>query len=158
MPEQFQCRFCTESYKEVIEFLDHFETHVTQDHPDTKQKQEPISHCDGQENDDLNEQNQSNSNADEIFERKLEHDIVKTIKCDLCEKTFTNSTKLQPHIKSFHGKEKAFKWLRQSRDEKDPDFITIFHWPLYDSVRDDPEFIQIYKDAGVYEHLIKKKF
>ena len=54
-------------------------------------------------------------------------------------------------------KEEAFKWLRQSRDEKDPDFITIFHWPLYDSVRDDPEFIQIYKDAGVYEHLIKKK-
>jgi len=54
-------------------------------------------------------------------------------------------------------KEKAFKLLRQSRDERDPDFITIFHWPLYNSVRDDPEFIQIYKDAGVYEHLLKKE-
>jgi len=54
-------------------------------------------------------------------------------------------------------KEKAFKLLRQSRDERDPDFITIFHWPLYNSVRDYPEFIQIYKDAGVYEHLLKKE-
>ena len=25
MPEQFQCRFCTESYNEVLGFLDHFE-------------------------------------------------------------------------------------------------------------------------------------
>ena len=54
-------------------------------------------------------------------------------------------------------KEKSFKWLRQSRDEKDIDFVNLFYWPLYDSVRDDPEFIQIYKDAGVYEHLLKKE-
>ena len=30
MPEQFQCRFCPESYKEVLGFLDHFETHMNQ--------------------------------------------------------------------------------------------------------------------------------
>ena len=30
MGEQFQCRFCPESYKEVLEFLDHFETHMNQ--------------------------------------------------------------------------------------------------------------------------------
>ena len=28
MPEQFQCRFCPESYQGVLEFLDHFETHM----------------------------------------------------------------------------------------------------------------------------------
>ena len=33
----------------------------------------------------------------------------------------------------------------------------MFYWPLYDSVRDDPEFIQIIKDAGVYGYLIKKE-
>ena len=54
-------------------------------------------------------------------------------------------------------KEKAFKWLRQSRDEKDLDFINLFHWPLYDSVRDDPEFIQIFKEAGIYEFVSKKE-
>ena len=53
-------------------------------------------------------------------------------------------------------KEKAFKWLKKSRDEKDFDFINIFYWPLYNSARDDPEFIKIYKDAGVYEYLLKK--
>ena len=54
-------------------------------------------------------------------------------------------------------KEKAFKWLKQSRDEKDFDFINMFHWPLYDLVRDDPEFIQIFKDAKVYEFVTKKE-
>ena len=27
--------------------------------------------------------------------------------------------------------------------EKDIDFVNLFYWPLYDSVRDDPDFIQI---------------
>jgi len=54
-------------------------------------------------------------------------------------------------------KEKAFKWLKKSRDEKDADFINLFYWPLYDNVREDPEFIQIYKDAGLYEYLTKKE-
>ena len=54
-------------------------------------------------------------------------------------------------------KEKAFKWLKKSCDEKDFDFINMFYWPLYDSVRDDPEFIRIFKDAGVYGYLIKKE-
>jgi len=54
-------------------------------------------------------------------------------------------------------KEKAIKWLKLSRDEKDFDFINLFHWPLYDSIRDDPEFIQIFKDAKVYEFVTKKE-
>ncbi len=53
--------------------------------------------------------------------------------------------------------EKAFKWLKKSRDEKDADFINLFYWPLYDKVRENPEFIQIYKDAGLYEYLIKRE-
>ena len=30
MSEQFQCRFCPHSYTKVLEFLDHFETHMNQ--------------------------------------------------------------------------------------------------------------------------------
>ena len=54
-------------------------------------------------------------------------------------------------------KEKAFKWLKKSREEKDTDFYHMYHWPLFDEVRDDPEFIQIYKDAGLYNYLTQKK-
>ena len=54
-------------------------------------------------------------------------------------------------------KEKAFKWLKKSREEKDTDFYHMYFWPLYDEVRDDPEFIQIYKDAGLYNYLTQKK-
>ena len=50
-------------------------------------------------------------------------------------------------------KEKSFKWLRQSSKESDSDFADLFHWPLFDEVRSDPEFIQIYKDAGIFEHF-----
>ena len=54
-------------------------------------------------------------------------------------------------------KEKAFKWLKISREEKDTDFFHMYHWPLFDEVRDDPGFIQIYKDAGLYNYLTQKK-
>ena len=30
MSENFQCRFCSASYKEVLGFLDHFESHMNQ--------------------------------------------------------------------------------------------------------------------------------
>ena len=39
MSEQFQCRFCPQSYKEVIGFLDHFETHMNQNQKETKQNE-----------------------------------------------------------------------------------------------------------------------
>jgi TolB-like protein/Flp pilus assembly protein TadD len=54
-------------------------------------------------------------------------------------------------------KEKAFKWLKISREEKDTDFFHMYHWPLFDEVRSDSEFIQIYKDAGLYNYLTQKK-
>ena len=43
MPEQFQCRFCPESFKEVIEFLDHFEIHMNKNEPDQKEEQQDSS-------------------------------------------------------------------------------------------------------------------
>ena len=54
-------------------------------------------------------------------------------------------------------KDKAFKWLKKSREEKDTDFYHMYHWPLFDEVRSDSEFIQIYKDAGLYNYLTQKK-
>ena len=49
-------------------------------------------------------------------------------------------------------KKKSLKWLQQSSKESDTDFVDLFHWPLFDEVRADPDFIKIYKDAGIYEH------
>ena len=54
-------------------------------------------------------------------------------------------------------REKAFKWLRVSREEKDTDFFHMYHWPIFDEVRSDPEFIKIYKDAGLYKFLTNKE-
>ncbi|MDP7050744.1 MAG: TIR domain-containing protein [Verrucomicrobiota bacterium] len=50
-------------------------------------------------------------------------------------------------------KDKSLKWLQESSKESDTDFVDLFHWPLFDEVRSDPEFIKIYKDAGIYEHF-----
>ena len=50
-------------------------------------------------------------------------------------------------------KDKAFRWLRVSREEKDTDFFHMYHWPIFDEVRSDADFIQIYKDAGLFEFL-----
>jgi len=52
---------------------------------------------------------------------------------------------------------KAFKWLRVSREEKDTDFFHMYHWPIFDEVRSDPEFVKIYKDAGLYKYLTNKE-
>ena len=54
-------------------------------------------------------------------------------------------------------KEKAFKWLKISREEKDTDFFHMYHWPIFDGIRNTPEFIKIYKDAGLFEYLTKKE-
>ena len=54
-------------------------------------------------------------------------------------------------------KEKSFKWLKVSRDEKDTDFFHMYHWPIFDEVRNDSEFIQIYKDSGLLEFLTNQK-
>ena len=37
MAGQFKCRFCSKSFKDVLGFLDHFETHVNQDSPKNKE-------------------------------------------------------------------------------------------------------------------------
>ena len=53
-------------------------------------------------------------------------------------------------------KEKAFKWLKISREEKDTDFFHMYHWPIFDGIRNNSEFIKIYKDAGLFEYLTNK--
>ena len=42
MPEEFQCRFCPESYQEVVQFLDHFETHMNQQEQNQNKQQSSI--------------------------------------------------------------------------------------------------------------------
>ena len=91
MPEQFQCRFCPKSYKEVLEFLDHFETHMDQDYTEEKEKEENSS----QENERI-EQDQNNSNVDKTFKRKLEDEEITSC---VSEKDFDSKTKIIIHIK-----------------------------------------------------------
>ena len=43
MSGQFKCRFCSESFHEVLGFLDHFETHMNQDSPKNKENEQQIS-------------------------------------------------------------------------------------------------------------------
>ena len=50
-------------------------------------------------------------------------------------------------------KNKAFEWLNVSQKEKDTDFFHMYHWPIFDEVRSDPEFIKIYKDSGLFNFL-----
>ena len=40
MPDQFKCRFCHKSYTEILEFLDHFETHMNQDQENESKSKE----------------------------------------------------------------------------------------------------------------------
>ena len=86
MSKEFQCRFCQECFKEVLEFLDHFETHMNQ-----KENKEPKATNDEQnvdsksENGNVNQKEQPESNF-EIEQPKnviLENEIVKK---DLHEK------------------------------------------------------------------------
>ena len=37
MPKQYQCRFCPKSYNEVLEFLDHFDTHMNKDQTEAEE-------------------------------------------------------------------------------------------------------------------------
>ena len=56
MAEQFQCRFCPESFKEVLQFLDHFEIHMNDNKPNQTEEQ------------------QDSSNRNQIIANKLEKD------------------------------------------------------------------------------------
>jgi hypothetical protein len=33
----------------------------------------------------------------------------------------------------------------------------MYHWPIFNEIRNDSEFIKIYKDAGLFEYLTKKE-
>ena len=44
MEDQYQCRFCLETYEEIQNFLDHFETHMNEDQKEPNGKQQTAKH------------------------------------------------------------------------------------------------------------------
>ena len=120
MPEQFQCRFCPKSYNEVLEFLDHFESHVSDNKPNQKEAQDiSVQIVDiNAENDKRteNEEIQSDiggggdSNSKENSSPKNKsREIIKTRKqCKLCDKTFSRKEYLKVHTKIIHENMKPF--------------------------------------------------
>ena len=130
MPGQFQCRFCSESYKEVLEFLDHFETHMTQDHSETSQKYKNSCLGDSQENEEHSqkEHDRNISNLTKICKDKFDTEeiesyvsgqdlnskenssakkrtnnkekVEKSTKCETCNKIFSTKSSLNMHIRT----------------------------------------------------------
>ena len=79
MPEEFQCRLCQESYKNVLGFLDHFETHVQQ-----QNEQQNASHQGNEPEKGLQHQDKNVHNAasfEEVLSIKHGNEVIKT-----CEK------------------------------------------------------------------------
>ena len=112
MGEQFQCRFCPESYKEVLGFLDHFETHMNQN--EQMQKGQEIAIYNDQEvkskntlfnmkNKDLKDTKKSilKNKSSEV---KAEERIQKKAECETCNKRFAGKQSLRRHIIVFHDK------------------------------------------------------
>ena len=91
MSGQYQCRFCPQSYKEVLEFLDHFETHMNQDQVETKQNDPIVS---------------SNSINDEKTQKEQMHVKIKNedVNNDICDENSKRSTKYENEKQShkFH--------------------------------------------------------
>ena len=74
MGEQYQCRFCPKSYKEVLEFLDHFETHM-------KQNEQPSKF-----NSKMEDQNEEKETPNIRLEDET---ISKKTQCEICDKSFS---------------------------------------------------------------------
>jgi len=52
--------------------------------------------------------------------------------------------------------EKAIKWTRKSMEEKDTDFFHLFYFPFFIPIQSNEQFVQIFKDSGVYDFYIIK--
>ena len=91
MSEQFQCRFCPQSYKEVIGFLDHFETHMNQNQKETKQNELLV--CGKSINDEKTQKEQMHV--------KIKNEDVNN---DICDENSKRSTKYENEKQSheFH--------------------------------------------------------
>ena len=128
MASQFQCRFCTESYDIVLEFLDHFETHMTQNEQ-TQDKQQSASHKDNFSNSESDKEIQNPKSIEVTMNTTQRNEATKTYVCEKdlnpeenskipkkkstfcekCDKGFSRKQKLNLHIKTVHEKVKSHK-------------------------------------------------
>ena len=83
MDDQYQCRFCKESFNDMLDFLDHFEIHMNQE--DQMLKEGKI------------EKNISKNVP-------MDEENIKKFQCDLCDKIFRGMKLLQKHVKKVHEK------------------------------------------------------
>ena len=127
MSEQYQCRFCPQSYKEVLEFLDHFETHMKQDQVETKQNDPIVSSNSINDEKTQKEQMQGenedmkNDICDEHSKRPINLGNKKFHQCKTCNKKFKLEIQLKIHLKktSMAKSEKKSIWkLKQLAKKK----------------------------------------
>ena len=122
MSEHFKCRFCQERFKEVLGFLDHFETHMNQNQMEMDQNdlinegqfegdEESKKEPEKRKNDIFGE----TSDSDEKFtsknqtQRKLEKELkISNHKCNSCGKSFKQKQNFTKHVKVIHEKVKLF--------------------------------------------------
>ena len=104
MAEQFQCRFCTESYDEVLEFLDHFETHMTQNEQ-TEDKQQNASHKDNFSNFESEKEIQNPKSIEDTINIAQRNEATKTYawEKDLNPKENSKIPKKKDSIQNIRG-------------------------------------------------------
>ena len=125
MPQQFRCRFCQQSYQEVLQFLDHFETHMNQE--EQKQNKHQSSTCKEIEDQIQNEGAKRPKFIDQVTNTRLEDEEIilpiyekdsdslknssqnerLAIHCEKCDKPFSTKGNLKLHIKTVHDKVKC---------------------------------------------------
>ena len=81
MGEQFQCRFCLESYKEVLAFLDHFETHMNSEKEDQNHEKEMTKM--------------------QLLVNETNSKMKEQTQCKSCDKTFSSKRYLKLHITAY---------------------------------------------------------
>ena len=132
MSEQFQCRFCQKSYKEVLGFLDHFETHMNKKDV-TQQEQQNSNHFEDNEKHNQKIQTQGPSSIKETTNINLENEDIRSCEmdliseekfsssrlnqsckrrenvCETCDNKFSSYRTLNFHIQNVHNKVKSLK-------------------------------------------------
>ena len=103
MADQLHCRLCPNSYKAVLEFMDHFETHMNQN----EQIQRPTEDMPNIRPEDEDVLSQiSVIDSDSLKNSKKERLVTQ---CKKCDKSFSKRSSLKVHIKTVHDKVKSYK-------------------------------------------------